>query len=131
MRIFINVYTNVDNNSPYSDETHHIMSTQPIMAPEAQSSQVSTPMQVIAWIVLIIGIVIAGLGVLSLFGVITPFLVRIFGGIVAIALGAVLGVWGAQTLRGQKAPFQKPVQDASEQLRKFVQEQQSRMKRQE
>lgn len=106
------------------------MSAQPVVAPEAKPSQVSTPMQVVAWIVLIIGVVIAGLGVLSLFGIVTPFLVRIFGGIVAIALGAVLGVWGAQTLRGQKAPFQQPVQDASEQFSKFVREQQSKMKKQ-
>lgn len=100
------------------------MSSQPTMTTtEARPAQVSTVMQIIAWIVLIIGVIIAGLGVLSLFGVITPFVIRLFGGIVAIALGAVLGVWGTQTLRGQKAPFQKPVEDASKQFQQFVEQQ--------
>jgi len=116
----VSVTTHIESNKTEKID----MSFQPTMPTvETKPAQVSTLMQVIAWIVLIIGVIIAGLGVLSLFGVITPFLVRLFGGIVAIALGAVLGVWGGQTLRGQKAPFQKPVEDASKQFQQFVEQQ--------
>lgn len=63
--------------------------------------------KVLAWVALIIGIIILAVGGLSLLGVVSPWIVRVFGGITAIVLGAFLAYWGVEKLRGEKDPVKK------------------------